>query len=162
MNEPSEADREHERLIERALRGLAMRRAPLTLESRVLGELQRRAALPWWRHSFAQWPPAARGTFVLLCAALAGLVFRGGLWAIAGLESLHASGMPSLPWARQVLMLTGAAGELALSLVRAVPPDWVYEGLAVSALLYTALFGLAAAAYRTLYLNPEISGDLRP
>ncbi len=113
MNEPSEADREHERLIERALRGLPMRRAPLTLESRVLGELQRRAALPWWRHSFAQWPPAARGTFVLLCAALAGLVFRGGLWAIAGLESLHASGMPSLPWARQVLMLTGAAGELA-------------------------------------------------
>jgi hypothetical protein len=162
MNEPSESDRDLERLMERTLRRLPLRRAPLTLESRVLGELQRRAALPWWRHSFAQWPPAARAAFVLLCAGLAGLVFRGGLWAIAGLEALHQSGMPSMPWARQITMLTGAAGELAVSLVRAVPPDWVYEGLALSALLYTALFGLAAAAYRTLYLKPEISGDLRP
>ncbi len=162
MNEPSEAEQELERLMQRTLHGLPLRRAPLTLESRVLGELQRRAALPWWRHSFAQWPRAARSTFVLLCAALAGLVFRGGLWAIAGLESLHESGVLSLPWARQALMLTGTAGELAASLVRAVPPDWVYEGLAVSALLYTALFGLAAAAYRTLYLKPEISGELRP
>ena len=148
--------------MQRTLHGLPLRRAPLTLESRVLGELQRRAALPWWRHSFAQWPRAARSTFVLLCAALAGLVFRAASGPSQVLSHCTQSGVLSLPWARQALMLTGTAGELAASLVRAVPPDWVYEGLAVSALLYTALFGLAAAAYRTLYLKPEISGELRP
>jgi hypothetical protein len=39
------------------------------------------------------------------------------------------------------------------SLVRAVPPTWLYEGAAVGAVLYALLFGLGAAAYRTLYLK---------
>jgi len=53
----------------------------------------------------------------------------------------------------------GVAGELA-SLMRIVPPDWVYEGLAASVVLYAALFGLGIAAYRTLYLDPNSQSEL--
>jgi hypothetical protein len=160
VSKPSEGEQRLERLLNRTLRELPLRRAPLTLESRVLAELQRRAALPWWRHSFARWPRIAQGAFTLLCAALVGLAFPVGAWVVAGLGSVHESRVLSMPWARQTLAVMGAAGDLSASLARALPPAWVYDGLALSAVLYAALFGLAIAAYRTLSLNSSTAGEL--
>ena len=37
--------------------------------------------------------------------------------------------------------------------IRASPPLWLYGSIALVATLYTALFGLGAAAYRTLYVQ---------
>jgi hypothetical protein len=156
MNEPTESERNLEELFDRTVRNLPLRRAPSTLESRVLRELQRRAALPWWRHSFRRWPAFARIAFVLVCIALVGLAFVGGAWALADLGSAHPFSAMSKPWVRQTLALAGVAGELSRSLVGAVPPQWIYSGLTVSAVLYTALFGLGIAAYRTLYANPNL------
>jgi hypothetical protein len=156
MNETSESEREAELLLDRVLRDLPVRQAPSTLEGRVLRELQRRAALPWWRHSFSRWPAPARIAFVLTCVALVGLALVGGAWALADLGSTHAFSAMSRPWVRQTLALVGVAGELSHSLASVVPPEWVYGGLAVSAALYTALFGLGIAAYRTLYANSNL------
>jgi hypothetical protein len=149
----TEADRRLEAAIDAALCELPLRPAPPSLELHVLEELSRRAALPWWRHSFAGWPGFARVGFVLVCVVLLGLAFLGGIWAMQNLGS-PALGALSMPWARHLVALVGVAGELA-SLMRIVPPDWVYEGLAASVVLYAALFGLGIAAYRTLYLDPN-------
>jgi hypothetical protein len=149
----TEADRRLEAAIDAALCELPLRRAPPGLELHVLEELSRRAALPWWRHSFAGWPGFARVGFVLMCVVLVGLAVLGGVWAMQNLGS-PALGALSMPWARHVVALAGVAGELA-ALVRVVPPDWVYGGLAASVVLYAALFGLGIAAYRTLYLDPH-------
>jgi hypothetical protein len=149
----TEADRRMETVIDAALCELPRRPAPAGLEARVLQELSRRAAQPWWRHSFAAWPAIARVGFVLICVMLVGLAFLGGLWALESLGS-PALGLLSMPWARHVLTLVDVAGELA-SLARIVPPSWVYEGLAASVVLYAALFGLGIAGYRTLYLDPN-------
>jgi hypothetical protein len=154
MTEPSEAQQRLEQELDRTLRELPLRRAPPTLESRVLRELQRRAALPWWRHSFAHWPTAARAAFVVLGAGLVKLAFLGGAWTAAGVGSLHDSAA-AMPWAHQAVAVVGAAGGFAISLVRAIPPEWIHDGLAVSAVLYAALFGLGIAAYRVLYRNSE-------
>jgi len=158
MNQPDEADAKLARLLDRARRELPLRRAPPTLEPRVLAELERRAALLWWRRSFAEWPGMARAVFVVTCTALVALGFAGGGWAVAGFGSLDVG--PSMPWARKAVDVTDAAHNLALSLASAVPPDWIYGGVAVGAVLYAALFGLAAAAYRTLYLTQEIAGEV--
>ena len=152
-NDLTEADRRLETTIDAALCELPLRPAPPSLELHVLEELSRRAALPWWRHSFAGWPGFARVGFVLMCVVLVGLALLGGVWAMKNLGS-PALGALSMPWARHLFALVGVAGELA-SLVRSVPPDWVYEGLAASVVLYAALFGLGIAAYRTLYLDPN-------
>jgi hypothetical protein len=149
----TEADRQLETAIDAALCELPLRPAPPSLEQHVLEELSRRAALPWWRHSFAGWPGFARVGFVLMCVVLVGLAFLGGVWAMENLGS-PALGALSMPWARHLFALVGLVGEL-VSLVRIVPPDWVYEGLAASVVLYAALFGLGIAAYRTLYLDPN-------
>jgi hypothetical protein len=138
-----------ERRLDRTLRELPMRRAPATLETRVLGELHRRAALPWWRLSFTHWPLIARAVFVAICGVSIRLAFLGGATAAAGVRSLS--------WARQVGTLADSGGSLAALLARTAPPLWLYEGIAVCGVLYAILFGLGAAAYRTLYIQP--SGD---
>jgi hypothetical protein len=143
MNEPNDS---LQGLLERTLHELPLRRAPPTLESRVLCELQRRAALPWWRRSFAHWPLPARAVFVVICGALIRLAFLGGAAAVAGALSLS--------WAREIGVLMASGGNLATLLARTLPVTWLYEGIAACAVLYAVLFGLGAAVYRTLYLQP--------
>ncbi len=163
MNEPSErseADQALEQLLTRTVRDLPLRRAPPALESRVLRELERRAALSWWRRSFSHWPMGARAAFAAVCVLLVRWTFQGGAWAVGALGSLHDSGALSMPWMQRAAAAAGALQQLATSLARAVPPEWLFDGLAVGAVLYTALFGLGIAAYRTLYLNPQqLAGD---
>jgi len=135
-----------ERLLNRALRGLPPRAAPPTLESRVFAELERRASLPWWRRSFAHWPLTVRAVFLLICTASAGLAIAGAAAAAADIRSLY--------WAREIGSLMASGASLVTLLAGLAPPLWLYEGIAVCALLYAALFGLGATLYRTLYLQP--------
>jgi hypothetical protein len=142
-NEPDELT---ESMVNQTLASLPLRRAPATLEARVLGELQRRASLPFWRRSFMHWPLPARAAFLAMCAISIGLALQG---AAAAVEAVH-----SLAWAREAGMLLVTGGDLAVSLAHAALPAWLYGIIAVFALLYACLFGLGAAVYRTLYLQP--------
>ena len=154
MNRRPEVEDATEALLNRTLRDLPPRPAPPTLESRVLHELERRAALPWWRHGFARWPVAARAAFVLICAALIGATVAAGAWVASGVRLLDEFGAASLSGARQTMAVAASAGQLAALLARSVPLTWLYEAAAVGAVLYVILFGLGAAAYRALYLQP--------
>jgi hypothetical protein len=158
MNKHTDIDDRLERLLQRELSALPLRRAPGTLESRVLGELARRAALPWWQRSFANWPVGPRVIFVLICVALIGATFLGGVSAVLGVRSLTEVGALLLSWIQPALVVAASAGGLAALLLRLIPPLWLYGGLAVGAMLYVMLFGLGAAAYRMLY-RPSLAGD---
>jgi hypothetical protein len=63
--------------------------------------------------------------------------------------------MLSPSWAQDVGVLAATAGNLITLLARIVPPAWAYAGIAAATLLYAVLFGLGAAVYRTLYLQPH-------
>ena len=158
MRSPRETPDKVAQLLDRAGRAMPLRRAPPSLESKVLGELERRAALPWWRRSFEKWPTAARSAFLLVCGILAVLALSGSLWTVMNLG--HPRGLSALPplWARHAFLLVRIAGDFTATLVHLIPPDWIYRALAASALLYAALFGLFIAAYRTLYVRTG-SGD---
>jgi hypothetical protein len=150
----NESDDELARTLDRVLQDLPLRRAPAALEARVFGELQRRAALPWWRRSFAHWPLPARAAFLVICAALIRLALLEAAVAVAGVRSLHQSGALSLSWAHGAGVLAATASNLVMLLARAVPPGWAYAGIAACTLLYAALFGLGAVVYRMLYFQP--------
>jgi hypothetical protein len=152
---PHESDEALQRLLDRALRELPPRRAPAALEARVLNELERRAAAPWWRRSFMHWPAPARIALLVTCIALVALVFVGGAAGTAGLRSLLQSGTMSLPWARGIGALMVSAGNVITLLARTVPATRLYQGIVLCALLYAVLFGLGAVVYRTLYLQPS-------
>jgi hypothetical protein len=158
MNQRIDPTLKLEQVLHRGLSGLPPRRAPSTLEARVTNELARRALLPWWRASFANWPVAARVMFIVVCAVLVAATILGGVSAYLGDRSFDEASAVLLSWAHPFLTVVSSAGGLVAVLVHVIPPLWLYGTLGVGIFLYVTLFGLGAAAYRTLYL-PSSAGD---
>ena len=148
------------RPLRELLRGLPLRRAPATLEFRVWQELERRAARPWWRRGFSHWPGGARASFVAVCCVIVGLTAGEGASTMFARTLLAAAAGP-LSWTHATVAVVRPAGEVAVLLIRVIPVMWIYGGLAAGAVLYAALFGLTAAAYRTLYLQLSPTGERR-
>lgn len=144
-----------ERTIHRALRELPTRRAPRTLEERVLAEIARRAALPWWRKSFAHWPLVARAVFAVVLIGVVKFVLMGAVWVTAGFdaEQFREAFATPFAWMEAGFSVVNAISGFFEIVLRSIPPLCLYGGLAVLASLYAALFGLGAAAYRTLYAH---------
>ena len=159
--DPDESlDREMEARLGQALRRLPERRAPATLESRVLDALARRVPLPWWRRSFSEWPAAARVAFGATSAVLVMLTVLAAAAANANLGSLGASHALSTPVLHDASVFFVITRTLSVSLASLFSSSWVLGCLIASAALYAALFGLAIAGYRTLYLNAD--SEVRP
>ncbi|HEY0681466.1 MAG TPA: hypothetical protein VGD45_03995 [Steroidobacter sp.] len=144
-NEPRE--QQLERLIDKALRDQPLRRAPAGFEDKVMAAIAQRAAAPWWRDSFAGWPVAVRLLFLIASVGFA----KAGLDATALIidpldpATRGASLFASVAWIPSLLSTIGAV-------LRDLPSLWIYGGLSVLGALYLTLFGVSAAAYRTLYV----------
>ena len=145
---PTNRNDQLEQLLHRTLREQPVRRAPPTLQARVFAELARRAKQPWWHSSFMHWPLAARAAFVVLCAVLVKLVVDASMWMIGGIELAPIeAGVASMgAWLKITITV-------ASTIFHNVPTLWIYGGIAVIGAMYTALFGISAAAYRTLYAH---------
>jgi hypothetical protein len=152
-----------ETLVGRALREVPLRRAPPSLEARVLREIGRLASLPWWRRSFSRWPRPARVGFTLTCGSIIAAVLGFWPWIEGGAlaDAAARSAGSWVPWARPALILVDLAGQLDSALTGAIPPGWLYAALSAGAILYAALFGLGAVAYQTLYLKSFSAGESR-
>lgn len=155
MNPPNDHHEQLARVIHQTLRDLPPRRAPRSLEFRVLAEIERRAALPWWRQNFAHWPVAARAVFLVASAGIVKLVLMAVVWAMAGFDNaLFASDLaPQFALLQPVVDFAGTSFGAAAAIVRNIPPLWLYAGLAFLATMYATLFGIGAAAYRILHPN---------
>lgn len=135
-----------EKLIHRTLRSLPERRAPRTLEHRVLAAIAAHASLPWYRRSWKHWPLAAQAAFLTLSCLIAGMVLNLGRLA-SPLSQAHADLID------RTAPLTKAASIVSNSLTHAtdtIPALWLYGALAAIAACYLALLGLGTTAYRTL------------
>ena len=141
-----------EQFVQRALRDLPARRAPRTLEERVLVEIARRAALPWWRQNFAHWPAPALAAFLLVSLGVIQVIVSGTAWVMAGFDPSQLQGVVAQPVAWwDSLRTVGEAVTSTLQITfRNLPPVWLYGGLATMAAVYAALFGLGAAAFKAL------------
>jgi hypothetical protein len=138
MNTP-DRDRRLAELIGQAVRDIPHRSAPLSLERRVLAELERQAAAPWWRKDFLHWPVAARLLFLIASAGLIRLVLRAPAW----MQGSSLDMPPEISW----IQTTTHAISLA---VHHLPSLLVYGGGALVVTLYVAFFGISAIAWRSL------------
>lgn len=148
-------DSDLENFIHKTLRSMPDRRAPRSLESRVLAAIVARAALPWWKKSFAQWPVAARCMFVVLSAGLVKLALMVTVWAVGGFQATEIASAFStqLSWIEAIRGAFRGMSESFSILFRNIPPLWLYGSIAVVAGVYASLFSLGATAYRALYSN---------
>jgi hypothetical protein len=155
MKPSPDNDEKLERLIHRTLRDLPRRRAPGTLESRVLAELERRAALPWWHKSYAYWPLPVRCAFLLGSAGLAKVALMAVVWVLAGVDAMPFADAfaPQIAWLQTGISLFGSARDFFAVILHSIPSLWLYGAAAFVAAMYAALFGLGATAYRVLYAN---------
>jgi hypothetical protein len=158
-----------ERLIQRALSELPQRRAPASLERRVIeaiegrtGDASRQGSS--WRESvhrggFASWPLTARAALIACCLASAIVVFLGLKELVTRIGLIAAD--PSIAGRLLALRHAGEAaaafGALPARLIRAIPPDWLLGGVLATAVVYAVLFALVAIGYSTLYAQPERS-----
>ncbi len=142
-----------EKAIHQALRELPSRKAPSTLESRVLAEIGRRQALPWWKRSWSFWPTPVRWTFLVLSAALCGLLIAAAA-AIFDAGSAQRFGdlfAQPLAGVAGVWSALQAVSDACRNIMRLIPPLWLYGALAAAGLLYTIVFLVGATAYRVLW-----------
>lgn len=152
MNPAPDQNEKLERAIHQTLRALPPRRAPRTLQSRVLAELERRAALPWWRQSFTHWPLAARAAFLLLSAAVVKVTLLASGWVSGEVESTAVTSAFSTPeWLQATLAVGRSFADFGSVIFHSIPSVWLYGTVAFAAVMYATLVGLGAAAYRTLY-----------
>jgi len=103
------------------LRALPPPTAPATLAGRVLAELARREAQPWWRREVAGWPRSARLIFVLTAGAgaiLSAAAFHGGTERLAA----------ALARLTDALAPLAALGPAVLRSVAELPAAWL-QGL---------------------------------
>jgi hypothetical protein len=152
MNPSPDPEQKREQWTRQTLRDLPLRRAPRSLEQRVLAEIERRVALPWWRKSFSYWPMLARAAFVLFCAALARLALMSGVWMMAGFDPAQFRTAFAQPyaWLENGMAVVQAISGFCDIMLRSIPPLWIYSGLVIFAAMYATLFGLGAAAYKAL------------
>jgi hypothetical protein len=136
---------ELERQLTRALREQPLRRAPSTLERRVLAQIEAGAVASPWRRGFAHWPMAARLVFLAASAGVVKVALMITMWIASPLESPAVSvDLPSqVAWLQTLFVAIG-------NVARAVPSLWVHVGIVILAIMYAALFGIGATAYRTM------------
>lgn len=139
--------------IHNLLREQPVRRAPISLEARVLGEIARRQALPWWHQSFSRWPVPVRLAFVALslAAVVAALLVSMQVAGVLQAGTLTALFQPIVQGVETLRRAFGALGELGRSLVPGVSMQWIYIALAVLGAAYATVIGLGATAYRLLW-----------
>lgn len=141
--------------IDRVLRSVPERRAPAGLEARVLAEIARRQALPWWRRSFAHWPVALR-VFFFVGSAVAGGVLVSGLLMLMrtqGVSEIAAGTEARFVWLQQGRELLASVQGLARTLFNSIPSLYFYGALAFLGAAYAMLGAIGATAYRALSLQ---------
>ena len=141
---------ELEKLAQRSLGGIPDRRAPRSLEGRVFAELQRRAALPWWRKSYAYWPAPARGAFFVASAVFAAAIVAVLFNLIRGTGASDLEGAVSqrLGWLALAQSLSNVAWQTGATVLRSIPPLWLFGSLALIGACYATVIGVGATAYR--------------
>ncbi len=163
MSQPRDAAAELERLVHRALREQPPARAPQDLATRVLAQIEARAARPWWRRNPRQWPLAARAALLACGLGVAELLYPllVGVMRSLGNTRLESALVHALAGVRATGHIAAQLLELGALVVNSLPRGWLYGGLLFTLAMYGVLFGLIAAAYCTLTAATHANGGLR-
>jgi hypothetical protein len=141
-----------ESAIHRVLRSVPDRKAPAGMELRILAEITRRAALPWWRKSYAHWPLAFRASFFVVSAVAAALLVSGLILVSrsSGAQGLAGGVAQPFAWLVSARAVVEAVNTNVRHLIASIPPIWLYGVVGGVAFGYAALAAISAAAYRAL------------
>lgn len=142
-----------EQQIHAVLREQPTRRAPMSLEARVMGEIARRQAQPWWQKSFSYWPSSVRLAFVVVATGLMAAMVLGSM-QVFGVVSAETTSQIVRPFTDAWATLRAAGSALASlkpDFMSGISHQWLYLALGVIGAAYAMMIGLGATAYRVLW-----------
>jgi hypothetical protein len=153
MSSRDQTDEKLDRLVSQVLRDQPLRRAPASLENRVLGELAARARLPWWRRGIASWPAAMRIPVLAGCAVCVPVVWILSVWLAERLVAVttHPGVVQPIANVLDAGRAAAALGAVAAHIIQSIPREWLLGGILATGALYAALFALLAAGYSLLW-----------
>ncbi|HWF98117.1 MAG TPA: hypothetical protein VN691_02930 [Steroidobacteraceae bacterium] len=159
MSSRDQTDEKLERLVGQVLRDQPLRRAPASLEARVLGELAARARLPWWRRGITTWPVAVRIPVLVCCAVCVPLVWVLSLWLAGHVVDVttHPAVVGPITNVLDAGRTVAALGTIIAHIFQSIPREWLLGGVLATATVYAALFALLAAGYSLLWPRPRYS-----
>jgi hypothetical protein len=149
MQKPPRDEQQLEQYIGKLLRAQPLRQAPASLAARIEQQLALQAARPWWVQGFSAWPWLARILFAIASAGLVALTYLTTDRLSWISESLQQSSIANATRAGAQMFTN--LGHALQTLGGMIPAAWLYGAAGVALLLYAALFGLGAAAFRTLF-----------
>lgn len=147
-----DAERRAERYVSSLLQGLPARSAPAHLVERVM-ERAARERRAWWLAGYANWPPLARLLFLPLAigtTALAMLV-SARLWPAWSDVATTAPARSLAGVGHGLMACADAAQSAAAAVMGRLPAGAASVVVVVLLAAYAMLFGIGAAAFRTLY-----------
>lgn len=148
-------EKELEQFIHSTLQALPNRRAPGTLEARVLAEIEHRAMVAWYHKSWSYWPAAFRAIFLAVGTGIAGSVVTAFylLSQGAAVSTVAQEVGTGFGWINRFMGAGTWTFNFLHQLIVGIPPLWLYGGVAFIAAMYATFVGLGTAAYRYLYRN---------
>ena len=156
MEHDSVTDRQAalEQRLSRLLAGTAEFKAPANLVAKVLGGIERRANVPWWRRRVMECPRPARIGFALTGVVTAAALLLGRPPTPQALGALIPQPGAALrqPAAdlHTTLTVLRVFHRLTQTVAGSLPETVWYGGLALCAAAYVALFFLIVYGYRLL------------
>jgi hypothetical protein len=148
MQKPPRDEFELEQYIGKLLRAQPLRQAPASLQARIDRQLAFQAARPWWMQGFSAWPWLARILFAIVSAGLVALTYLTTDRLSWISQAFQRSSIANST--RASAQMFANLGDALQTLGAMIPSAWLYGGAGVALLLYAALFGVGAAAFRTL------------
>ncbi len=144
-----------EQLVHRELRSLPLRKAPASLESRVLAAIEHQATVAWYHKSWTYWPGAVKAAFLGVATGVSGAAIVAFYLMSQGAETsaLTAAAGERFAGAAALLHVFRWMANYISETIAGIPPLWLYGGLAFIAAMYATFVGLGTAAYRYLYRN---------
>jgi hypothetical protein len=143
-----------EQRISRMVAGTAEFKAPPDLVDQVLGSIERRVSVPWWRRRVMEWPRLAQLGFALtgIATAAALLLGRPATPRTLGAMIPQPGAVLRQPAAdlHATLNVLAVFHRLSDTVAGSLPDGVWYGGMALCAAAYLALFFLIVYGYRLL------------
>jgi hypothetical protein len=139
------------RWTDQALRQLPQRPAPAGFQARVIAEIQRQAALPWYRRPWTQWNRNQRWFSFILFAALLSAVFGFVLPSLELAATQGSAGQIASDASRTLATLSSGAETVGKSLrlvIDRIPSLYLTAAFTALAALWLSTAGLGAACWR--------------
>lgn len=145
-----EHEKQLEASVQRELRALGELQAPSGLSARVMGIIEQRAAVPWYRRAWQTWPVSWQAaSLAVLLAMFGGLCF--GVIELSQAASVSTTGQQVSGWFAGFSVLWKTAGVVVDAITMAIQHlgmGVIVGFVLVVAVGYAACFGLGTAYVR--------------